>query len=139
MENNRIIKTKLFSGGKFELKFTTQEDYKKYTNKRLTLIILILTAFLSFLLTIIFLISSFENVYLILVSLALGILSLISVKLYSILEIRFLKYKYRLVIEQIKTNEWKLENSNDETGHIKYSIDGDGHSIYVFKKRTLKK
>ena len=44
MENNRIIKTKLFSGGKFELKFTTQEDYKKYTNKRLTLIILILSA-----------------------------------------------------------------------------------------------
>lgn len=139
MEEYKSVNTKLFYGGKFELKFVTNEDYKKYANKRLILIILILTALISFLLTIIFLFSSFENVYLILVSLGFGILSLVSVKLYSILEIRFWKYKYRLVIEQIKTNGWKLENSNDETGHIKYSIDGDGHSIYVFKKRTLKK
>ena len=139
MENNRIVKVKLFSGGKFDLLLANDGELNKYKNKRMTLIILIIIALISMMLTIVLLIASFENVYLILISLAFAAISLIAFKIYSILELKFWKYKYILIIEQIKKNGWKLENSNDETGHIKYSIDGDGHSIYVFKKRKTEK
>ena len=64
------------------------------------------------------------------------IISLMATKLFTLLIPYYKKFKYRIVIRQIKKNGWRIENSNDKTGPLKYSINGEGFSVYVFNKRT---
>ncbi len=45
----------------------------------------------------------------------------------------FNNYKYDLIIKEIKKKKYRIDYSNDRTGHIKYTKKGEGYSIYVFK------
>ena len=59
-------------------------------------------------------------------------------KIFDYIERRYNYYKYDLIINEIKKKKYRLEYSNDRTGHIKYFKNGEGHSIYVFKGKNAK-
>ena len=127
---------KLFSGDKIEVNFQSLNECRKYKAYRISTAILCCLTILLFVLGILFFVASIENSIYIIYSVIVLLISIGAMKLYMFLIPYYNKFKYKIVIRQIKNNGWRIENSNNKTGHIKYSIKGEGYSVYVFNKRT---
>ena len=128
---------KLFSGEKIKVNFENLREYRKYQTYKLSQSILFILSIALLFVGIVFFYMGFEvhTIYMIYSLIVLSV-SLAFIKLVVLIIPHYKKFKYKLIIRQIKNNGWKIENSNNKTGHIKYSIDGEGFSVYVFNKRT---
>lgn len=135
---NKEVMLSLHTGGSYIVTFNEEKDYeifKKERSKYIGMIIAILVTFILLILSFILILNSDKFIIAFIVIL---LIMALETKIFNIIEKRFNYYKYDLIIKEIKKNKYRIDYSNDRTGHIRYTKKGEGHSIYVFKGKNAK-
>jgi hypothetical protein len=99
---------------------------------------IIIATLITFALSVLSFILMFDYSIFIYFFIGLILLFVLDTKIFYEIENRYNYYKYDLIINEIKKNKYRLDYSNDRTGHIRYTKKGEGHSIYVFKGKNAK-
>ena len=135
---NKEAMLSLHTGGSFIVTFNDEKDYEIFKKERSKYIGMIIAIFVTFAFSVLSFILMFDYSIFIYFFIGLMLLIVLEAKVFDSIERRYNYYKYDLIIKEIKKKKYRLEYSNDRTGHIKYSKNGEGHSIYVFKGKNAK-
>lgn len=135
---NKEVMVGLYTGGRFIVSFSDENDYKIYKKEKSIYVGMLSIIFLTFFVAVLFFILMLKNGDMILWLIGSLLLMVLETKVFDPIERRFNYYKYDLIVKEIKKKKYRLEYSNDRTGHIKYSKNGEGYSIYVFKGKNAK-
>ena len=132
-------KVKLYNGGRFQITFNDEMEHKDFLVSKYFYLGSFLFGTLLFLTCILlFILALNVNSKLLLWSVTFLFLSVGVFKIFEIVEKKYEKLKYRLILEEIKKNNFKIDYANESTGHITYSIKGVRYPIYVYKGKNAK-
>ena len=135
---NKEVMLSLHTGGSFIVTFNDEKDYEIFKKERSKYIGMIIAIFITFALSVLSFILMFDYSIFIYFFIGLMLLFVLNTKIFYEIENRYNYYKYDLIIKEIKKNKYRIDYSNDRTGHIRYTKKGEGHSIYVFKGKNAK-
>ena len=130
---NKEAMLSLHTGGSFIVTFNDEKDYEIFKKERSKYIGMIIAIFITFMLLILSFILMLNSDKFIIFFIIILLIMVLEAKIFNIIEKRFNNYKYDLIIKEIKKKKYTLNYSNVKTGHISYSIKGEGYSIDVFK------
>ena len=130
---NKKVMLSLHTGGSFIVTFNDEKDYEIFTKERSKYIGMIIATFITFALSVLSFILMFDYSIFIYFFIGLMLLFVLNTKIFYEIENRYNYYKYDLIIKEIKKNKYRIDYSNDRTGHISYTKKGECHSIDVFK------
>jgi len=131
---------KLYKGGKFTLTFNNEIEHKNYLKNKYLCIFTLVIFFITFITGLILLIFSLNKLHTVIfiTCFILLLISLLLTRVYDYLAKKFKYYKFNLILNEIKKNNWRVDYSNESTGHITYSYKGVRKSIYVFLGKNAK-
>ena len=135
---NKEVMLGLHTGGRFIVSFSDENEYKIFKKEEWLYRGILIAIFTTFFISVLLVVLMLKNSGLVLYFVGSLLLIVLEAKIFDSIERRYNYYKYDLIIKEIKKKKFRLEYSNDRTGHIKYSKNGEGHSIYVFKGKNAK-
>ena len=135
---NKEVMLFLHIGGGFVVSFSDENDYKIFKKEKSLYVGMFIAIFVTFFISILLVVLMLKNSGLVLYFAGSLLLIVLESKIFNSIERRYNYYKYDLIIKEVKKKKYRLEYSNDRTGHIRYSKNGEGHSIYVFKGKNAK-
>ena len=130
---NKEVMLSLHTGGSFIVTFNDEKDYEIFKKERSKYIGMIIAILITFALSVLSFILMFDYSIFIYFFIGLMLLFVLDTKIFYEIENRYNYFKYDLIIKEIKKNKYRIDYSNDRTGHIRYTKKGEGHSIDVFK------
>ena len=135
---NKEAMLSLYTGGSFIVTFNDENEYKIFKKEKSLYVGMFVAIFVTFFISILLVVLMLKNSDLVLYFVGSLLLIVLESKIFNSIERRYNYFKYDLIIKEIKKKKYRLEYSNDRTGHIRYSKNGEGHSIYVFKGKNAK-